>query len=123
MLAGRRRQDPRQPEIHRAHGLRPHPHQERQARPPQPPDQWLWTPKPSHPVIIDRPVWDAAQTAAAEHSTSTDTPRPQQLLPAARTVYPLRGIIRCHLCGRRLTGHRVTGRRGQITLYYVCGHN
>jgi DNA invertase Pin-like site-specific DNA recombinase len=87
-----------------------------------PKDQWLWTPEPAHPAIIDRPTWDAAQGEGQAHSTSTDTPGLSNH-PAAKTVYPLRGIIRCHHCGRRLTGRRVTGRRGQITLYYDCPHN
>ena len=91
VLAGRHhRQDPRQPQVHRAHGLRPHPHQERQARPPHPPDQWLWTPEPAHPAIITRATWDAAQTAGAAHCHQHRHPRPQQpppgqdRLPAAR---------------------------------------
>jgi site-specific DNA recombinase len=37
----------------------PHP------RTPAPPDQWLWSPEPVHPPIVDRATWDAAQDAAA----------------------------------------------------------
>ncbi len=33
---------------------------------PVPPDQWIWTPEPVHPAIIDRDTWDAAQTIGAE---------------------------------------------------------
>ena len=37
-----------------------------------PPDQWLWSPQPTHPAIIDRDTWDAAQAIGAEHGTSRD---------------------------------------------------
>ena len=37
---------------------------------PVPQDQWLWSPEPVHPVIVDRPTWDLAQTAAAGHGTT-----------------------------------------------------
>src|SRR6185437_11942660 len=67
------------------------------------PGQWLWSPQPTHPPIITRTVWDAAQKAGTSHATSTDTPGLSKH-PQARTVYPLRGILHCHHCGRRMTG-------------------
>ncbi|HTX29549.1 MAG TPA: recombinase family protein [Streptosporangiaceae bacterium] len=39
---------------------------------PVPPDQWLWSPAPVHPAIIDRQTWDDAQTVAAGHRSSRD---------------------------------------------------
>ena len=39
---------------------------------PVPADQWLWSPEPAHPVIVDRATWEAAQHAGAEHGTSRD---------------------------------------------------
>ena len=39
---------------------------------PAPPDQWLWSPEPTHPAIVDRATWDAAQHIGAEHGTSRD---------------------------------------------------
>ena len=39
---------------------------------PAPPDQWLWSPEPTHPEIVDRATWDAAQGIGAEHGTSRD---------------------------------------------------
>ena len=39
---------------------------------PVPPDQWLWSPAPVHPAIVDRATWDAAQDVGAGHGTSRD---------------------------------------------------
>src|ERR1700728_3496528 len=36
------------------------------------PAEWLWTPKPVHPAIVDLQTWQAAQQIGAEHSTSRD---------------------------------------------------
>ncbi len=86
-----------------------------------PPDQWLWSPEPSHPAIITRPLWDAAQTAGQAHGNTRD---PGQPLAAAKYNYPLRGIIFCRECRRRMTGHRKTGRPGaRVLTYYACTHN
>ncbi len=41
-------------------------------RTPAPADQWLWSPQPVHPAIVDRATWQAAQDAAAGHGTSRD---------------------------------------------------
>jgi hypothetical protein len=51
-----------------------------------PTDQWLWSPEPSHPAIISRAVFDAAQTVGAQHGTSRDA----SSHPATRRTY-----IRC----------------------------
>ena len=34
--------------------------------------EWLWSPEPVHPAIVDRDTWAAAQEISAEHSTSRD---------------------------------------------------
>src|SRR6185437_9857690 len=58
-------------------------------------DKWLWSDQPAHPPIVTREVWDAAQTAGAEHGTSRDPGTGSH--PAAAESYPLRGIIRCRI--------------------------
>jgi site-specific DNA recombinase len=87
-----------------------------------PAEKWLWSPEPAHPALITRARWDAAQAAGAEHGTSRDHARPSNH-PATAETYPLRGIIRCRICKRRMTGRRKTGRKGQITRYYQCTHD
>src|SRR5579875_3109293 len=37
-----------------------------------PPAEWLWSPQPTHPAIISRPTWEAAQLAGASHGSSRD---------------------------------------------------
>lgn len=39
---------------------------------PVPPDKWYWPDKPTHPAIIDRDTWEAAQKVGAEHRSSRD---------------------------------------------------
>jgi site-specific DNA recombinase len=39
-----------------------------------PPRDWLWSPEPVHPALIDRATWDEAQTIGEKHATSRDTP-------------------------------------------------
>jgi site-specific DNA recombinase len=74
---------------------------------PQPPDQWLWSPQPTHPAIIDKATWQAAQRAGAEHGTSRDTDDTTPV-PATGQIYPYRGRIRCQDCKRRVAGNART---------------
>ncbi len=84
-----------------------------------PQDQWLWTPEPVHPVIVDRDTWQQAQEIGAEHSTSRDLPEPATQ-PAA--IYPYRSRVRCRDCRRRM-GRMTNGRPGAAPhVYYQCPH-
>ena len=38
-----------------------------------PREQWLWSPQPTHPAIITRALWEAAQDIGAEHAGSRTT--------------------------------------------------
>ncbi len=81
-------------------------------RVPVPPDQWLWSPQPAHPPVIDRDTWDAAQHIGVEHGTSRDG-HALSLHPAATRTYVYRGRVRCRDCRRRMGGQ----------VYYQCPHN
>jgi hypothetical protein len=85
-----------------------------------PPSEWLWSPEPVHPAIIDRATWQAAQQASGEHATSRDGTSPFRH-PQATRFYPYRGRVRCKTCQRRMAG-RTAGRRGEFT-YYKCPHD
>jgi site-specific DNA recombinase len=88
---------------------------------PVPPDQWLWSPEPTHPQIVDRATWDAAQHVGAEHGTSRDGTG-LSAHPAAARSYVYRGRIRCRDCRRRMSGlPKARGSRQYI--YYRCPHN
>jgi hypothetical protein len=84
-----------------------------------PPDQWLWTPEPVHPVIVDRAVWDAAQNIAAGHGTSRDSDE-ANTHPATIRTYAYRGRIYCRDCERRMAG-RTHG--PALAIYYRCPHD
>ncbi|HET9975415.1 MAG TPA: recombinase family protein, partial [Streptosporangiaceae bacterium] len=75
-----------------------------------PRSEWLWSPEPVHPAIIDLAVWEAAQAAAAGHGTSRDGAAMSRH-PAATRTYPYRGRVRCRACRRRLGG-QAYGRGG-----------
>jgi site-specific DNA recombinase len=89
-------------------------------RVPVPPDQWLWSPEPVHPVIIDRPTWEEAQNIAAGHGTSRDGDEPNSH-PATNRTYTYRSRVHCRDCKRRMTG-RTYGPRTQTT-YYRCPYD
>ena len=103
---------------HMVYGRRP---QAQRPPPPRPADQWLWSPEPTHPQIVDRATWDAAQHIGAEHGTSRDGTGLSSHPAAART-YPYRGRIRCRDCRRRMSG-LPQARGSRLYLYYRCPHN
>jgi site-specific DNA recombinase len=93
---------------------------------PVPPGQWLWSPQPTHPAIITRATWDAAQAAGEQHGTSPDGDTPH---PRARRAYLLRGRVRCRSCRRRM--HGITRQSSRYYtdgpdvdhVYYLCPHD
>ena len=85
-----------------------------------PQDQWLWSPEPVHPVIVDRATWTQAQQTGAEHGTSRDGDG-LSTHPATTRTYPYRGRIRCRDCRRRMGGQAYG--RSRLTVYYQCPHN
>ena len=68
---------------------------------PVPPDKWYWSDQPTHPAIVDRDTWEAAQQVGAEHRSARDgaTAQPGQL-----RTYTLRSRVRCKICNRRMCG-------------------
>ncbi len=85
-----------------------------------PADQWLWSPQPAHPAIIDRDTWHAAQAIGAEHGTSRDS-HDLSKHPAATRTYAYRGRIRCKTCRRRMAG-QAYNRVPVPLVYYQCPH-
>jgi site-specific DNA recombinase len=66
-----------------------------------PPSEWIWSPEPTHPAIIDRATWDAAQAMGREHASSRDGIEPNSH-PQTRRAYLFRSRIRCRDCRRRM---------------------
>jgi site-specific DNA recombinase len=86
---------------------------------PVPPDQWIWTPQPVHPAIIDRAMWEAAQKTGAERGNVTDPEAPTRY----GHRYILRSRIRCRICQRRMCGIWKPDHHGGIRIYYRCPHD
>jgi site-specific DNA recombinase len=89
-------------------------------RVPVPADQWLWSPEPVHPAIIDRTARAAAQDISAAHGTSRDGDTISRH-PAATRTYPYRSRIRCRDCRRRMGGQAYG--RTRTLVYYQCPHH
>ena len=85
-----------------------------------PPSEWLWSPQPSHPALIDRATWDVAQTIAGQRGNTRDA-ETATTQPGRR--YPLRARIRCNACQRRMHGITRHDRRGRPYSYYICSHD
>ncbi len=83
--------------------------------------EWLWSPEPVHPVIVDLATWQAAQQVGKEHATSRDGSSPSSH-PAARRTYDYRGRCRCRDCRRRMAGLAYASSAG-TNVYYQCPHN
>ncbi len=90
-------------------------------RSPVPLDQWLWSPAPVHPAIVDRATWEAAQDIGAGHGTSRDGDDLNSH-PATRRFYPYRSRVRCRDCRRRMAGSTY-GKPGALSSYYWCPHD
>jgi hypothetical protein len=93
-----------------------------------PPEQWIWSPAETHPAIVTRATWDAAQVMAAQHGTTRDDPALSNH-PQARRTYLLRGRVRCRPCKRRMYGitrpstRYYTGAPDVDHAYYLCPHD
>ncbi len=81
----------------------------------RPPDQWVWSPEPTHPAIITLEQYTQAAQAAADHEGSRDGADPNRHPRTTRT-YVLRSHIWCAHCGWRLCGRTVKRR----WVYYRC---
>jgi site-specific DNA recombinase len=89
-----------------------------------PPAEWLWSPEPTHPALVDMQTWDAAQAVAAARGNTRDAEMPTSQ-PGYR--YVLRSRIRCRICRRRMAGltrHNSAAAATPATYrYYRCPHN
>src|ERR1700691_249824 len=93
-----------------------------------PPEQWIWSEQPTHPAIITRDMFSAAQGIAAEHRSAGAPPHaPPRRRP--RRTYALRGRVRHRSCQRRMCGTTRTFPRywaegpDYSNTYYKCTHD
>ena len=70
-----------------------------------------------HPAIVSRAEYDTVAARAAANEASRRPTTGQPAAERTRTEYLYRGLVRCGICGLRMSGNirRRTGRR-----YYFC---
>lgn len=72
-------------------------------------DDWLWSDEPTHQAIVSRELFEEAQRTIASGKRPTSgnrkTPNP----------YPLKGMVVCSICGRKMQGNQLRGK-----LHYRC---
>ncbi len=78
-----------------------------------PPSEWIWSPEPMHPAIVSRAEYDTVAARAAANEASRRPTTGQPAAERTRTEYLYRGLVRCGICGLRMSGNirRRTGRR------------
>jgi site-specific DNA recombinase len=75
-----------------------------------PADKWVFSEQPAHPPIITRENFDLAQATLTGRGSKT-----QHRQHRRTRSYPLRGVLLCGLCGRRMGGKFNNGHA-----YYLC---
>jgi len=89
-------------------------HDKRAGRPfIRPREQWIWSPSPSHEAIVSRELFEQVEERAlGNHRKAVlETPKDYVQRNGRRPgrLYPLRGRVRCGICGRRMEGSHQKG--------------
>jgi site-specific DNA recombinase len=95
-------------------------HDKRKGRPLiRPRAEWIWSPTATHEAIVPRELFDMVEERANRNTNHPRRPAShtygQRLTPRAGRLYPLRGRVRCGLCGRRMEGSHQKGKN-----WYRC---
>jgi DNA invertase Pin-like site-specific DNA recombinase len=79
----------------------------------RPREEWVWSPTPTHPPIITRELFDMVEERAQRNANAAKAGRSRAAhrrpKPQARRLYPLRGRVRCGMCGHRMEGSHQKG--------------
>jgi len=70
----------------------------------KPRSEWVWSPEPTHPTLVSRETWEAAQEVADGVERSRADAGPNLAHPQAARTYPLRSYVVCAHCARRMSG-------------------
>ncbi|MET7765243.1 recombinase family protein [Streptomyces sp. NPDC005393] len=77
-------------------------------------DEWIWSNEPAHDALVNKELFEAAQTARRQRAhAGRQQERPGR--QSRRRAYVLRGRVRCALCGRKM---QPSGIRDRV--YYRC---
>jgi site-specific DNA recombinase len=83
-----------------------------------PPEAWIWSPQPTHEPIVSRELFAAAQPVAPQRRGSRSGAGLNRH-PQTRRSYPLRSLVTCELCGRKMRG-KLRRKARRDYLYYAC---
>src|SRR5205814_517216 len=84
-----------------------------------PPQEWVWSSRPTHEPLVTKPIFDAAAPMARLRQGSRRGAGPNAAHRQTQRSYLLRSYVVCDLCGRRMCGK--TRVRGECeTVYYAC---
>jgi site-specific DNA recombinase len=79
----------------------------------RPRDEWVWSTAPTHEPIVSRELFDLVEDRAQRNSRAMAAGMPRQghknVKPQARRLYPLRGRVRCGMCGHKMEGSHQKG--------------
>lgn len=89
-------------------------HDKRRGRPfIRPRSQWVWSATPTHEALVSRELFDKVEQQSGRNNNPLKVVGPLRY-PTRQTgrmgrTYPLRGRVRCGLCGRRMEGSHQRG--------------
>ncbi len=78
-------------------------------------DDWIWSPEPAHDPIVSLEVWRAAR--ALRRRPDTDWRRRPR---SGRATRPLRGLVFCGPCGRRMGAVHRKRSTASVRWYWEC---
>jgi site-specific DNA recombinase len=89
-------------------------HDKRPGRPLiRPQAEWVWSAEPTQEPIVTRELFDMVEERAQKNTIARDAGMPRaahkRTKPHARRVYPLRGRVRCSMCGHSMEGSHQKG--------------
>jgi site-specific DNA recombinase len=89
-------------------------HDKRRGRPfIRPREQWIWSAEPTHEALIPKELFDLVEERAARNEHQAKLTEPKQYIQRSggrsARLYPLRGRVRCALCGRPDVGQPPEG--------------
>lgn len=65
---------------------------------------WIWSPEATHPPLVSRERFLAAQEVTEQRERSRSSSGPNTAHPHTKRTYRFRGYVRCTWCGRRMGG-------------------
>ena len=89
-------------------------HDKRRGRPfIRPREQWVWSAEPTHEALIPKELYDLVEERAARNEQQANLTEAKHYMQRSggrsARLYPLRGRVRCALCGRRMSGSHQKG--------------